>query len=119
MMKPIILTAIFWVLQVSISLSQGNPKIDSLLSVLKTEKEDTSKVNILNNLSGQHLKSGNFNDAKIYADSAATIAKPINFHKGIAKSYNNLGHIQERQSNYPEALKYYLEAHLSKIIYVI
>ena len=45
-------------------------KIDSLINVLKTQKEDTSKVNTLNASSRQLWQTGNYAQAKKYAGDA-------------------------------------------------
>ena len=84
---------------------QLNKEIDSLLSVLKTSKEDTVKVNVLNILSRQYRRTGNSPQGMKYAEEAISLAKKINFRSGIVNSYNNIGMHYEYQGNYPEALK--------------
>jgi signal transduction histidine kinase len=85
-----------------------NKQIDSLLSVLKTAKDDTSKVNTLIALSKQLRQASNFTDAKKYAEKAISLAENINFENGIAGAYNNMGIFYFYQNDYPEALKNYL-----------
>ena len=53
--------------------AQKQNKIDSLLQVLKTAKEDTSKINTLNRLSRQIWETGNYELAKKYADDAVQL----------------------------------------------
>ena len=79
-------------------------EIDSLLSVLETAKEDTNKVNALNNLSLELLNTGDFLQAKKYADDALSLSGKINFKKGKADAYNNIGIIYLKQGNYEEAV---------------
>src|SRR5258705_6688122 len=85
-----------------------NKQIDSLLSVLKISKEDTSKVNTLIALSKQLRQTGNSTEAKKNAEDAISLAEKINFESGIAGAYNNLGIFYFYQNDYPEALKNYL-----------
>jgi len=87
-----------------------NKQIDSLLSVLATAKEDTAKVNTLNNLSRQLEKIGRYAEARKYADDALFLAEKIGFKKGTANALNNIGNIYHEQSNYGEALKNHFAA---------
>jgi len=66
-----------------------NSKIDSLLSVLKTSKEDTNKVNILNELCKYWLKK-NSDSAIYYAEKAKILSEQISFKIGTANSYINV-----------------------------
>jgi adenylate cyclase len=86
---------------------QGQPKIDSLQAVLKTAKEDTSKVNTLNAISYEKINVGDYTEARKYADEALALAEKINFKKGIALSYRRIGYIYSNLSDYPKALEYY------------
>lgn len=98
-------------------LGQQDQKVDSLLNVLKNQKDDTSKVNTLNTLSKQFLLIKNISDAKKYAEDALSHAEKIGFKKGIINANVNTGNINNRkgatyyyEGNYPEALKNYLVA---------
>jgi tetratricopeptide (TPR) repeat protein len=81
-------------------------KIDSMLAVLKTEKEDTNKVNALNVLSREFCETSKFDSGIIYSDDARILAEKLNFLYGIATAYNNSGIIFWRQGNYSKALEY-------------
>jgi len=84
-------------------------KIDSLIKELKTAKEDTNKVNILNKLSEiGGWRIGNYDTTMYYAQTAMQLAEKLEFKKGIATGYNNIGVIYRNQGNYPEALKNFL-----------
>jgi len=65
-------------------------KIDSLIIILETSKEDTNKVNILNQLSYK-LNYSNAEKAEEYALQALAIGKKLNFNTGIVQAYYNLG----------------------------
>jgi signal transduction histidine kinase/uncharacterized protein HemY len=80
-------------------------KIDSLLQVSKTQKEDSNKVNTLTLLTRQVYLTGNYDTTLLYANQSKALAEKINFKKGIANAYNNIGNVYFAQGNYPEALK--------------
>lgn len=105
MKKILIFTVI--ALLFSINGKSLNAKIDSLVKVLKTAAEDTSKVNTLNNLSQQLIISGNYEKAKLNAVEALLLSQKIKFRKGESSSYNSIGNIYWRQGNFAEALKNY------------
>jgi len=89
----------------SFAQSTSNKKIDSLLNLLKTAKEDTNKVNALNALSEQLWYTSNYTNARKYADSALRIAEKLNFRKGIGIAFSNIGIVCQRQGNLKEALQ--------------
>jgi signal transduction histidine kinase len=89
------------------SFAQSNKAIDSLLNVLKTSVEDTSKVKVLNSLCRQFYLTAKYSEAKKYAEEALTLADKLRFKKGIAMSYQNIGNLYFYQANYGEALKNY------------
>ncbi len=56
-MKKLIYLFLLITLGLSKGFAQTNAKIDSLLTLLKTAKEDTNKVNHLNKLCGEYRKN--------------------------------------------------------------
>lgn len=80
--------------------------IDSLLSLLKTDKSDTSKVIHLNTISREYFNLGLYNTAKLYSNKALQLAEMLNYKKGICFSYNNIGLVYWGQGNFPRALDY-------------
>ena len=64
-------------------------KIDSLLNKLD-KKTDTSKINILNKLSGE-LYFINTDSALMYAKDALQLSESIAYINGIAESNRNIG----------------------------
>jgi len=86
-----------------------NAKIDSLVTLLKTDKEDTNKVNHLNEL-GWELKNSNPDTAIIVSSHALLAAEKLEWKKGIASSLNQLGIYSTIKADYPSALDYYLKA---------
>ncbi|MES2837109.1 MAG: tetratricopeptide repeat protein [Bacteroidota bacterium] len=77
---------------------------DSLLVVLKNEKTDTAKVDILNELAYEVSGNKAF-EAQQYAERSLEIAHKINYYKGIAKAYSALGVIAYQRGDYSNALK--------------
>jgi len=86
------------------------PKIDSLTIVLRTAQEDTHKINALNTLSRELLKSGNYDTALLYAERAKKLAESVRFKKGTADAYHQIGSACYIQGNYPGALKNHFTA---------
>jgi signal transduction histidine kinase/DNA-binding NarL/FixJ family response regulator len=111
-MKKTIFLLIFIVSITSQSFAdkQGREKIDSLLTILKTAKEDTSKVNMLNNVCAEKTNAREFSKARDYASEALALAEKIHFKKGIANSYYKIGITYELSSDYTMALPYYQKA---------
>ncbi len=84
---------------------QQQPKTDSLLAVLTTLAEDTSKVRTLQKLAWNKL----FNQpdtANILLNQALKLASDLNFKAGIAKSYNHMGIYHAVQGRNDSAIYY-------------
>ncbi len=106
--KIILLTIIisFFVCQ---SIFSQQRAIDSLQTLLKTTREDTNKVNILNGLCGYYIND-NPNQALVYNNEAHKLAIELKYNKGEADSYNIIGYMYDNQYNYSEALSYFNKA---------
>jgi signal transduction histidine kinase len=103
MKKTIISLCVFLISAISIAQQTGEKKIDSLLTVLKTTKQDTVKVKTLSRLSSLY----NYTDSKknlYYAQKSLALATKINYEKGIALANNNLGIYYWLKSDYPKGL---------------
>lgn len=117
MRNKLFLLFVFGSFNFTVVLAQKNPKIDSVLTILGKEKDDTNKVNTLIILSNQFVQDKNIPEAKKYAGEAITLAEKLKFEKGINAGQVNLGNVFNRQganyyyqNNYIEALKNYLIA---------
>lgn len=101
-----------------------NKKIDFLLILLQTDKEDTTKVKHLNDLGGL-LKLHNPDTAIILGNQALRILTPVNSQEfssvkeGVeekrikllrARTLGNLGNYYELKSDYTNAMDCYLKA---------
>src|ERR1035437_1344725 len=78
---------------------------DSLLILLKTDKEDTNKVIHLYTICKKYNLLSEYDKGLICGKQALALAKALDFKKGEATAYNNIGNIHTNQGNYPEALK--------------
>ena len=88
-------------------------QIDSLKTVLKTAKEDTNKVNVLNALSKKQWIAGNYDSSLFYAKQALFLSDSVLKKDGLngaATAHNNMGVCFYYLGNYPEALKNYFAA---------
>ena len=88
-----------------------NRNIDSLLTLIDTDKQDTNQVNHLNKLSREYINIGEYDNSLKYGNKALALASSLSvgnrrgWHKGMAIAYNNIGVIYNKKGNYFEALK--------------
>ncbi|MES2139403.1 MAG: tetratricopeptide repeat protein [Bacteroidota bacterium] len=87
-----------------------NKNIDSLQTLLKTDKADTNKINHSNEICWEYIKIGLFDTAVYFGNVSLQLAQQLNFKRGISKSYSNIGICNYYQSNFPKALDCYLKA---------
>jgi tetratricopeptide (TPR) repeat protein len=86
-----------------------NKKIDSLRKVLLTAKEDTNKVNALNDLAWRLRVTAP--DSAIHTDSLAlALATHLGFTFRIARIENDLGTIYKSRSELPKSQYHYFRA---------
>ena len=84
--------AIFLLLFYSFSFYAQNIQISDLQKSLKTADSDTTKANLMNQLSYQ-FQSIDPNKAMEYANAALAISENANFKSGSAYSYINIANI--------------------------
>jgi len=87
------------------SVAQIN-QIDSLKSILSTLKEDTNKVNTLNELSF-NVFSNAPEEAIEYGKAALNLAQELEYPKGVAFALKHIGLGYYMQGNYIEVLNYW------------
>jgi len=86
-------------------------KIDSLLSVLKTIKEDTIRQHTLHTLVwALRDKQGDYENALLYAKEELNTAEKINSTKGVADANYDIGTILCDKGYFPLSIKYLLKA---------
>ncbi len=100
MKKILVLCFIFC--SVIILRAQNTPAIDSLINLAESEKTDTVKVMLLNEISQEYLKT-DFNKAFEYAEKALSEAKKIKNEKSIALSYTYMAYAQYRLNKFDDA----------------
>lgn len=95
--------------QNSNSVGERSRTTDSLLTLLSTTKQDTTKVNTYNQLFFEYEFS---DDAKARENlnKALALAQKIDYKKGLAATFTHLGYFAEDKGNYQEALKNYFAA---------
>jgi serine phosphatase RsbU (regulator of sigma subunit) len=85
--------------------SAGQNQTDSIILVLKSSKEDTNKINLLNELSSGYLDLGSSRLADSVSHVALELAKNLGYKNGIATSYNLISYALEDQGSYADAMK--------------
>ena len=100
---------IFLLLLLPVFCNAQSKTIDSLKQLLQTEKQDTSRVMLLNQLSAIYSYSRP-DTALLLAQQGLLLAKKIGFIKGEAQSMNNIANVFSYTGNYPKALQLHLEA---------
>ncbi|MBA3707032.1 MAG: tetratricopeptide repeat protein, partial [Bacteroidetes bacterium] len=98
----------------AISIGQQT-KIDSLLHLLKNNREDTTQINTLNTLTRAYSNIGDLKLALQYALKAKTLAERIQilgekekgWPKGLGNALNNMGNIYSGQGDYKAAFEYH------------
>jgi tetratricopeptide (TPR) repeat protein len=84
--------------------------IDSLRKVLKTEQDDTNKVNTLKALSDKLRRTGKYDTALATAFQAKTLAEKLEYQKGIAGVCTIIGVVYRIQGTYAKALEFDFKA---------
>jgi len=92
-----VLLFVFW------TASSQDSTIDSLLSVVSRQKNDSSKVLNLISVSTAYLDS-DISKVFLYANGARTVAKEINFRKGTAMAFKCMGQGYMVQGLFSQAL---------------
>ena len=105
-MKKTLLLLILSILFVSSNLVSKNRAIDSLLIVLKADKEDTNKVIHLNKISRGLYDVLEYEKGLVYCKQSLELAQSIGFKKGEATALSSIGLGYSHLTNYPLALEY-------------
>ena len=98
-----------------------NKNVDSLLRLIKIDKQDTSKVIHSNELCLNYINIGLYDTALFYGNEALRLAIVIangskqssvkqTAKKGMAGSYSRIGIIYDDKGDYPKALDNYFRA---------
>ena len=98
---------IFISLFINYSFYSQNKTIDSLLTILKTDKSDTIFVKNLIKISNKYAAIANYLEAKKFAQKAINKSKLINQKKSILNAYTNFGSIYFETTDYDSSLIMY------------
>ena len=90
-----------------LSASSKANTVDSLLTHLSSVKEDSSKVDIYNDIGLAYLEDKKWPQALIYISKSDSIAETINYQQGIVTAKKLMGHIYYYQGEYQQALNNY------------
>ncbi|RLD53018.1 MAG: hypothetical protein DRI97_13900 [Bacteroidetes bacterium] len=97
------------VLFISFQASAQKSQIDSLKTIFKETREDTSKVNILNEIAALAYSSDP-DEAIAFGTEAKDLAKKIKYQRGLATAYKNIGLGHYFKDEYKEALQNWVPA---------
>lgn len=86
-----------------------NRTIDSLIVILETTKDDTTRVELLLSLS-RNLYIAQPEEAIRFANDAKNLAEELNYQKGLAYALKNIGLGYYFQGNYFETINYWQQS---------
>jgi serine phosphatase RsbU (regulator of sigma subunit)/tetratricopeptide (TPR) repeat protein len=87
-----------------------NKNIDSLLILLKSDKQDTNRVVHLCLLTREYQLVGDLKNGEIFGKQSIELANKLEFQKGLAQANNNIGNIYRLLGEYSKALESYTKA---------
>jgi len=102
-------TGIFISILIALQVTSQQNKIDSLHQLLAIAKDDTTQVNLLNQLSGSFSDS-KFDSALIYANRASEFSQKVGYVKGEINALLRISHVLTTTGNYSKALENGLDA---------
>lgn len=97
----------FFLFSFFISPAQSS-RVDSLRSLLGEAKDDTNKVKLLSSLCRELRTSPK--EALQYGAEAIKLATELNYEKGLANAYHNVGIVYYGQGDYANALGNYISS---------
>lgn len=89
--------------------AQEKGVLDSLAKLLQNPKEDSAKVDILNDLANRY-KNINITKSDKYVKEALALALKLRYAKGESEAYQNIGDIFLRQNKIKNAIDNYISA---------
>ena len=104
-MKYVFILLLLFSTEIALSQTFNKREFDSLVNVLKTEKVDTSKVNLYFKITQLFEFNDDENDLIYYNDKILKLSKKIDYKKGIGFYYQNLCIIKFIQHNEKEFIQ--------------
>src|ERR1051325_6616854 len=89
-----------------IAFTQDTAKINSLRKRLTDTKQDTARVNVLRELAW-YLEDFDVSGSQQYAAEGFSLAKKLNYTKGIMKTTQVLGSVFLTQTNFDSSVYYF------------
>src|SRR5437867_831335 len=83
--------------------------VDSLKNIINKAPEDSTKVNALNVLAKKYFSTDPAKAIQV-AEEAKALSEKINFKKGLALAFKNIGIGNYQQAKYVEAINYWDKA---------
>ena len=84
-------------------------QIESLKQLLKTESEDTNKVNTLNDLVWYFNDASMFDEAIKYGNQSQQLARKISFTHGLINALSYIGYSYQYKGDYTSAMSCFVE----------
>ena len=85
-------------------------KIDSLVQLLKLDKEDTLKAIHMIKLCWAYKNISKYDSALYFGEKGKSLSEKLNYRKGVANALRNIGGTYYQQTNYSEALACYFNS---------
>lgn len=95
-------------LLVTVFITAQSTEADSIRSLLIKEQNDSAKVELLLDLAWSYNRTKP-SELKTYSQEALSLARQINFDKGIAKAMNLIGISHMHSEEVPDSALYYFE----------
>ena len=109
-MKKTIFLVIFLICNFQLLIvSAQTHEIDSLKNLLENAKQDTVKINLMNELAFEFMNTDSALTIK-YAKQAKQLAEKIDYKKGIAESFYHTGYMYHKYVVYTKSIKYLSES---------
>jgi tetratricopeptide (TPR) repeat protein len=86
-----------------------NHIVDSLKAYVKIAKDDTNKVIALNSLSDQLEDLSKYDSSLACASDAELLAAQLDYKRGMAAAYRNIGIVSSDKGEYAKALEYHFK----------
>ncbi len=106
----IIIYCLIFLLGASPHLYGQDRYLDSLLKLVKTDREDSNKVIHLNKIADAYQEKGEYDTGIEYSKLAEKLAIQLKYNEGLAGAYNELGIAYRNFGDYPKALEWLFKA---------
>lgn len=101
---------ILLLISVSVFGENRQKEIDSLRIILKTSKQDTARVNLLNAISENFISQDQYDSAIFFASQSQNLAQRLRFKSGESAALRRIGVSYSEQGELPKALEYFFQA---------